>query len=696
MEYAVGNANNDIDEPEKSTDSMPSPLFLGTKPKKRLTSKVWDEFIPSFVDGKLAHAECMHCHRIFDCCGTSSLWNHLAKCTPGIQIQKRQKLHEHTSLPSNQTTTAAANVDPKQKKLPILLSSLRKGSGTADAMAGQDLTSLDTPTDTNRKNHEAIQNGSHEEPAAPEQKDLALPVISTDQKKNQGIDQNISFEELVRKLAMDGHATSMVEQDSFWKLVAHLNPAAKIPSRIDLMRKTFDLFKQEKTKLKEKLAALPCRVCLSADTWPYDPRRLFLCLTVHYIDDDWKKQKKIIKFCDVRPSCSAEELSNTILRAIEEWGLDEKVFSVILDDTFSDDSVASNVKTRLQKRNKIAAKRSLFVARYATHLLDEIIQVGLDELDPIMENSTVCSRMYPTPSSAHHPKHRYASVDAWTKAQKICKYLQDFHRYKVLVHKFPRPDNLFDKVWDVKEKVLRNCWEIDRYKTLSEIFLREKEEEGISIMRWNMEKKFNKCWKLCFLHFCMPMVMDPKYRLEHIKARIQPFTVPSMYSVDSDIEDYICEVHDTLLNLYGEYSNQDQEPDCTSWSKIEMGKFIGRDILHELYIHTEYPYRQRPLTELDHYLQEAQHPTGTFSVLQWWMENSLTYPSVGRMARDILALPLHADCKAAIKTARLFLSESGYGSRVETVVCIQDWLAQAGIACALGHFLYLITSIISL
>ena len=322
VEYAVGNANI------KSNDS---PLFLGTKPKKRLTSKVWDDFIPSFVDGKLAHAECMHCHRIFNCCGTSGLWNHQAKCSPGIQIQKRQKLHEHTSLPSIQKSTAAANFDPKQKKLPIQQSSLRKGSGTTDAMAGQDLALLDTPTDTNRKNQEAIQNGSHEEPAAPKQMGIALPGISTDpNKKNQGTDQNISYEELVRKLAMDGHATSMVEQDGFWKLVAHLNPAVKIPSRIDLMRKTFNLFEQEKTKLKEKLAALPCQVCLSADTWLYDPRRLFLCLTVHYIDDEWKKQKKIIKFCDVRPS--AEELSNTILRAIGEWGLDDKVFSIILDD----------------------------------------------------------------------------------------------------------------------------------------------------------------------------------------------------------------------------------------------------------------------------------------------------------------------------------------------------------------------------
>ncbi|CAL5074494.1 unnamed protein product [Urochloa decumbens] len=682
MEDAFGNANNDIAEQVESSGSIPSPLFLGTKQKKRLTSKVWDNFIPSFANGKLAHAKCMHCHRIFNCDGTSSLWNHQAKCSPGIQTQKRPKLHEHISLPSTQKNTAEVISDPKQKKLPFLLSSHKKGSGTAGAAPELELALPDTPAHTNRMNQEVDQNGPRVELAAPEQRNLSLPVISTSKdKKNQGVDQDISHEELVRILAMHGHATRMVEQDDFGKLVAHLNPTANIPSHIDLMRKTFDLFRQEKSKLKDKLTTLSCRVCLSAHIWHYDPLLVFLCLTVHYIDDEWEKQQKIITFSPVDPSCSTEELSYTILRAISEWGLDDKVFSIILDDEFVDDSVASNVKASLQKRNKAAAHQSLFVARYATHLLDEVIQVGLDELDRVMERSTKFSRyqMYPTASLVHCPNFRYASsMETWTKAQKICYILEDFHKYKDFIHNFPSPAGLFDKVWNVKKKVDRNT-QTDRFKSLWEVFQREKEEEGISTMLCKMERKLKECWKACFLQFCMPMVMDPKHRLERIKSRIQPFTLESAYTVDSDIDDYVGEVHDTLLDLYFEYSNQVHEPNSTSWSEIRTGKFIGRDLLHELYLHSEYPYGQRPLTELDQYLQEARPEKGQSSVLQWWKEHCLTYPNIGRMARDILALPCSNDCQAAVKTARFMMSESG-PSRVEKLVCIQDWLTAAGTA----------------
>ncbi|CAL5064578.1 unnamed protein product [Urochloa decumbens] len=639
---------------EENTGNIPSPLFSGTKSKKRLTSKVWDDFIPTFINGKVVQAKCIHCHQVFNCnatTGTNGLRNHQDKCSPGIH--KRLRLQESTSLPSTQQNRAVASSDPKQKKLPILLSSHKKGLDTVDAMPEQDLALFDTHLNTDR-NMEVDQNSLDEEFAT----------------------------ELVRVLAMHGHATRMVEQDDFGKLVAYLNPVVKVPSHFDLMWKTFDLFDHEKSKLKEKLTALSCRVCLSAYMWHYDRLLAFLCLTVHYIDDEWERQQKIIAFRAVDPSCSAEELSHTILRTIEEWGLDDKVFSIILDDAFVDDSVASNVKTGLQKKNKVAAKQSLFVARYATHVLDEVIQVGLDELDTVMEKSAKCSRykMDPTPSLAHYPNCRYTpSVDHWRKAQKICDYLQESHRDKDLMHKFPSPDNLFDKVWNVKEKVLRNS-DIDRFKPVWEVIQRNKEEEGLFFMRKNMEKKFNECWKVCFLHFCMPMVMDPEHRLEHIKSRIQHFTVQSAYTVDDDIDDYIGEVHDTLLNLYGEYFNQVQEPDCTSWSKISMGKFIGRDILHELYIHAKYPYRQRPQTELDHYLQEARRATGECSVLQWWKEHSLTYTTIGRMARDILALPCSTDTdiKAATRTARLVMGESGDTSRVQILVCMQDWLTPAG------------------
>jgi hypothetical protein len=85
-----------------------------------------------------------------------------------------------------------------------------------------------------------------------------------------------------------------------------------------------------------------------------------------------------------------------------------------LDDAFSDDSVASNVKAHLQKENSSCGNRSLFVVRYGTHLLDRVIQVGLDELDKNMEKSANCSKhtMGPNSSAVHYPNYKVPTTTA--------------------------------------------------------------------------------------------------------------------------------------------------------------------------------------------------------------------------------------------------------------------------------------------
>jgi hypothetical protein len=248
----------------------------------------------------------------------------------------------------------------------------------------------------------------------------------------------------------------MVEHDGFRKLVAWLNPAIKMPSHDDVMVNILNLFQKEKSKLKEELIALRSRVCLSIYMWHYDPTSPFVCLRVHYIDDEWEKQQKIIVFHAVDLSCGANELSDIILGAIEQWGLDGKIFCIILDDAFIDDSVASSVKANLQERNPITANQSLFVVHYATHLLDQVIQVGLDELGKIMEKLSKSSKHTKSlaPSAVQYPNCRYApSSEDWCTTRNICSILDDLHKHVDFGLQYPTPAHFFNMAWNVKNDV---------------------------------------------------------------------------------------------------------------------------------------------------------------------------------------------------------------------------------------------------
>lgn len=211
MEDMDENANKGINENGENTDSNPSPLYSGIKSTTRLRSKVWDDFMPSFVDGKLARAECKHCHNVLKCIGTNgtgSLLRHQANCS--TRTQKRPRQHEHTSLS-----------DPKQKKLSFLPSSQKKQLEIIDVDASPEQRfALPGTDDTNMMNQEVDQNGFDERFVVPEQKNLASHSISADKNmenqahreilsseqfiltntdwKNQEAKQNYSCEEIVR------------------------------------------------------------------------------------------------------------------------------------------------------------------------------------------------------------------------------------------------------------------------------------------------------------------------------------------------------------------------------------------------------------------------------------------------------------------------------------------------------------------
>lgn len=669
----VDSANNDIGEQEESTGSIPSPLLSRTRPSKRLWSKVWEDFIPSFIDGKVARAECMHCHRVFNYSstnGTSGLRNHQAKCSP--RTKKRPRQHEHTPLTSTLKGTAVDSSDPSQKKFQFLLSSQNKCTGAPDAVPVQELVIPDTHTDKNKKNQEVDQNvcGSRDVLAAPElsidqQKNQSHGKITLPEQyspndssqKNQKAEQDCSPEELVRILVTHGHLPRMTEQDGFRKLVSCLNPLVNVPSHYDFIGNISDLFQQEKSKLKEKLASLRSRICLSAYMWHYDLQLSFLCLTIHYIDNEWEKQQKIITFSPVDPSCDAKQASDIISGAIREWDIHDKVFSIMTDDAFIDDSVISNVKASLQKWNKIGAIRNLFLVRSATHLLNQVIQVGLDELDRIMEKSAKCPK-YAKGSNhlaVQYPNSRYApSPKDWRTAKKICEILKQFHEYIDMMPSFPCPSDLFDTV----KRVYHEADFESRYVS----------DEAFSQVLENIKRKFKECWKFCFLHVCMPMVMDPKYSLKCIKFFVQ----------DNGKDDYVHEVRDTFANLFNEYSGQVDGPNCTSGSKSRKGTFEDADTLSKYYHDSKNQSYERPMTELGQYLQETHPASAKDSVLQWWKEHSLNYPTVARMALDILALPCNTDCKVAIRTAGFAMCELAGESRIEMLVCTQDWLTPAG------------------
>ena len=128
---------------------------------------------------------------------------------------------------------------------------------------------------------------------------------------------------------------SHLEREGFRNFCRVLNPKFDPPSRRTISIYVFQLFFDEKKKLKDFFVAKKQRVCLTIDTWTSIQNDNYMSLTTHFIDDDWKFNKRILNFC-VISNHKGDTIGKLIESCLFEWGI-ERVFIIIIDNATSND-----------------------------------------------------------------------------------------------------------------------------------------------------------------------------------------------------------------------------------------------------------------------------------------------------------------------------------------------------------------------
>ncbi|KZV37617.1 zinc finger BED domain-containing protein RICESLEEPER 2-like [Dorcoceras hygrometricum] len=111
--------------------------------------------------------------------------------------------------------------------------------------------------------------------------------------------------------------------------MAMVCPRFIIPSRWTVARDSVDLYTFEKRNLKSLLNKSSQRVCFTTDTWTSIHKINYMCLKSHFIDKNWKLQKRIINFCPITiHKCEAISLAiessndvaiNNFRRKMDNW-----------------------------------------------------------------------------------------------------------------------------------------------------------------------------------------------------------------------------------------------------------------------------------------------------------------------------------------------------------------------------------------
>ncbi|KAM0028520.1 putative ribonuclease H-like superfamily [Helianthus debilis subsp. tardiflorus] len=134
------------------------------------------------------------------------------------------------------------------------------------------------------------------------------------------------------------------------------------------------------------LESVSSKVTLTTDIWTSDHQNLaYICLTAHFIDENWELQNKIIAYRHIEYSHDGDTLFKFIRDLVLEWNIDKKLFAMVVDNASSNDVMVRKWKFWLQERSLLSLEGSLFHVRCSAHILNLVVQDGLKVIQGLLE-----------------------------------------------------------------------------------------------------------------------------------------------------------------------------------------------------------------------------------------------------------------------------------------------------------------------
>ena len=126
-----------------------------------------------------------------------------------------------------------------------------------------------------------------------------------------------------------------------------------------------NLYYEEKKKLKK--AFRKQRVCLTTNTWTSVQNLNYMCLTAHWIDNDWNMHKRILNFCIV-PNHKGVTIGKHIEKCLQEWRID-KIFTITLDNASSNDTAIKYLKRKTKDWKTTILDNEFLHMSYRAHII---------------------------------------------------------------------------------------------------------------------------------------------------------------------------------------------------------------------------------------------------------------------------------------------------------------------------------------
>ena len=469
-----------------------------------------------------------------------------------------------------------------------------------------------------------------------------------------------------------------------------------------------------------------------------------MCLTCHFIDDDWKLNKRILNFCLVDDQ-KEETIGRKIETCLLEWNIDS-IFTLTVDNANSDSTTVQFLKRVTKDWKGTVLGHEFLHMRCCAHIVNLVVGDALKELD--VSIARVCDAVRYVKSSPNRFQafKNYAMklniesmnllcLDVPTRWDSTYQMLENVEKFKKAFERLEDEDSNYRVYFIDKdecrnsgtlcggppnEEDWKNCKSLVKFLKLfydatkrfsgsmyvtsnaffDDIFVIQTNFDQLirshdyifSSMARNMKRRFERYWgnrnKINLLLY-VAVVLDPRKKLTYLQ-----FCFSEIYN-DVVVNGMLDEVKDALTRLYEHHASIDspsvqvESEDETSMIQVHVNYDDPCKLIASRYRRfLEERQSMGCKNEVDKFLAENCEGTDDekFDILSWWKNNSSRYRILSQVARDVLAVPFSTVVyESAFSTGGRILDpfcSSLSPKMIQALICTQNWV-QASVPISL-------------
>ena len=400
-----------------------------------------------------------------------------------------------------------------------------------------------------------------------------------------------------------------------------------------------------------------------------------------------------------------------------DWNIDRKLSTLTVDNCSTNDALIDHLIDKMSPSSFIL-KGKLFHMRCCAHILNLIVKDGMQTISSSIEKiresvgfwvatpkreekfKETCNQLNMTYEKklAQDCRTRWNSTylmlasalpyeqvfkrlkqrrdsqykcapseEDWKMAREICDKLKLFFSVTELFSgtKYPTSNIYFPKVCQIRLALRK--WE-------------DSSSDTIQSMARSMIVKFDKYWSLINGVMAIGAVLDPRYKITLLN-----YFFPLMYGNNAPKElEKVIQMCEDLVEEY--QPNNDMVPTSSEVGASTLVDDIDVTSQDWEKAYSEYVMENTSTTnvksEFTSYLEDGvlldKQKKENFDILGWWKQNGLKFPTLQKIARDFLAIPISTVAsESAFSTSGRVLSQQHSRLKedtLEALMCTQDWI----------------------